>query len=223
MNLARDLPIASRLKVQCMNSVPFAPLLAGVGIGLAVAVPIGPMGVLCIQRTIAFGLVAGFATGLGAATVHLAFGSIAAVGLGAAATSWLGAGAQAVAFASAGLLFWFAARIWQRTTVAGSRQVERESWARSYGSALLFGLSNPLTLVLFAAAMPALAAIEDPQSTPLLVGGVFLGSIAWWTALSTTVSLVRGRLSGQAIATVNRLSSLTLAGLGALMLTRALS
>jgi len=58
-----------------------APLLTGIGIGLAVAAPIGPMGVLCIQRTLEGGLVAGMATGSGAATVHLLYGTIVAFSL----------------------------------------------------------------------------------------------------------------------------------------------
>jgi threonine/homoserine/homoserine lactone efflux protein len=94
-----------------MTGMSLATFLAGVGVGLAVAVPIGPMGVLCIQRTLAFGLVAGLATGLGAATVHLTFGSVAALGLGATMSALFGAGAQGLTCLSAGLLFWFAARI----------------------------------------------------------------------------------------------------------------
>jgi threonine/homoserine/homoserine lactone efflux protein len=94
-----------------MTGVSLATFLAGVGVGLAVAVPIGPMGVLCIQRTLAFGLVAGLATGFGAATVHLAFGSLAALGLGVTATASINTSAQGLTLVSAGLLFWFAARI----------------------------------------------------------------------------------------------------------------
>src|SRR3954467_4728299 len=94
---------------------------AGISVGLAVAVPIGPMGVLCIQRTLAFGLAAGLATGLGAATVHLILGSIAALGLGAALTAQLGAGAQPLLpLLSASLLLWFSVRITSRTAVIGS-------------------------------------------------------------------------------------------------------
>jgi threonine/homoserine/homoserine lactone efflux protein len=201
-----------------MTGMSLATFLAGVGVGLAVAVPIGPMGVLCIQRTLAFGLVAGLATGLGAATVHLTFGSVAALGLGATMSALFGAGAQGLTLLSAGLLFWFAARILKRTVVSGPDLPQPEGWLRSYASAFLFGLSNPLTILLFVAAIPALTARGDLEAVPVLVMGVFLGSIAWWTVLSTTIALIRGRLSTGAIALTNRLSGLTLAALAMLML-----
>ena len=63
--------------------------ISGLGLGMAVAVPIGPMAVLCMGRTIQSGPMAGFATGLGAATVHGLFGSLAAVGFGMAHGGWL--------------------------------------------------------------------------------------------------------------------------------------
>src|SRR3954471_1892409 len=83
-----------------MTSLSLTTFLAGIAAGLFVAVPIGPMGVLCIQRTLTFGLAAGLATGLGAATVHLIFGSLAAVGLSATITAWLSVGAQGLSLLS---------------------------------------------------------------------------------------------------------------------------
>jgi threonine/homoserine/homoserine lactone efflux protein len=204
-----------------MTGVSLATFLAGIGVGLAVAVPIGPMGVLCIQRTLAFGLVAGLATGLGAATVHMAFGSVAALGLGATATAWLGSGAQGLSLVSAGLLFWFAARILRRATVTDFDLPQPRGWLHSYVSAFLIGLSNPLTILLFVAAIPALTASGDLEAVPVLITGVFLGSITWWAVLSTTISLIRGRLSAGAIGLTNKASGLTLAALGTLMLVNA--
>ncbi len=204
-----------------MTGMSLATFLAGVGVGLAVAVPIGPMGVLCIQRTLAFGLVAGLATGLGAATVHLTFGSVAALGLGATATNWIGTGSQGLTLLSAGLLFWFAARILKRTTVPGPDLPQPEGWLHSYASAFLFGLSNPLTILLFVAAIPALTASGDLEAVPVLVTGVFLGSITWWIVLSTTTALIRDHLSASAIALTNKASGLTLAALGILILANA--
>jgi len=170
-----------------------------------------------MQRTLSLGLTGGLATGLGAATVHLAFGSIAALGFAETAAR-LGTGARWMTLISAGLLFWFAARIFRRTAVAAVEQPRPAQWVRCYGSALLFGLSNPLTVLLFVAAIPALTATADLHKAPLLVTGVFLGSLGWWVVLSTTVALVRGRLSPSAIALTNRATGVTLAMLGTLML-----
>ncbi len=204
-----------------MTSVPIATFLAGFGVGLAVAAPIGPMGVLCIQRTLAFGLAAGLATGLGAATVHVTFGSIAALGLEATAVTLLGAGTQGLSLLSALLLFWFGVRILNRTTVLDPYLPQSERWLHLYASALLFGLSNPMTVLLFIAVIPALRASTDLQAAPVLVIGVFLGSILWWTILSMATALIRTRLSVGAVALTNRASGLTLVALGTLMLMKA--
>jgi threonine/homoserine/homoserine lactone efflux protein len=204
-----------------MIGVSLASFAAGVGVGLAVAVPIGPMGVLCIHRTLAFGLLAGFATGLGAATVHLAFGSLAALGLGATMAARVGASAQVLSLLSAGLLFWFAARIMRRTTVIGPKHPQPEKWLRFYGSALLFGLSNPVTILLFAAALPAVAARSDWETAPLLIAGIFLGSITWWICLSTTIALIRTQLSCRVIAFTNKATGMTLAALGTITAANA--
>jgi threonine/homoserine/homoserine lactone efflux protein len=88
-------------------------------------------------------------------------------------------------------------------------------------SAFLIGLSNPLTILLFVAAIPALTASGDLEAVPVLITGVFLGSITWWAVLSTTISLIRGRLSAGAIGLTNKASGLTLAALGTLMLVNA--
>jgi threonine/homoserine/homoserine lactone efflux protein len=204
-----------------MTSLSLTTFLAGIAAGLFVAVPIGPMGVLCIQRTLTFGLAAGLATGLGAATVHLIFGSLAAVGLSATITAWFSVGAQGLSLLSAGLLFWFAIKMSRRTVVMGSPLQRREGWLRSYASALAFGLSNPVTVVLLAACLPSLTISDDPKAIPALISGVFLGSVAWWILLSTTVSLVRHRLSARALTLTNKASGLALAGLGVLMLASA--
>ena len=87
-----------------MLSSSAATLLAGAGIGFSVAAPIGPIGILCIQRTLTSGLAAGLLTGLGAATVHVAYGAVAIAGLGAIAKPWLDAHAVALGLISAALL-----------------------------------------------------------------------------------------------------------------------
>jgi threonine/homoserine/homoserine lactone efflux protein len=206
-----------------MTSVSLATFLAGAGVGLAVAVPIGPMGVLCIQRTLSFGLVAGMATGTGAATVHLAFGLTAALGVGAPIDEWISTGGHSLTFLTAGVLIWFAARILKRSATIGRGRLQRESWLRSFASAFLFGLSSPFTALLFVAAMPATGVTGGQHAAPLLASGVFLGSLAWWSVLSTSVALARDRLSVQAIVVVNRLSGLALAGVGVVMLAKALA
>ena len=202
-----------------MMDVPLATFLAGVGVGLAVAVPIGPMGVLCIQRTLAFGLVAGLATGLAAATVQVAYGLLAVLGLSPASAALAGAGMNLLSVGSAMLLFWFAFRIMRRElTFAQTAPADTGDIVRSYRDALTFGFTNPLTVVLFFAAFPALTSADDVREAPLLVGGVFSGVIGWYVVLSSAVALLRQRLSAVTLNRFNKVSGLGLAGLGVVML-----
>lgn len=193
-----------------------ATFAAGVGIGLAVAMPIGPMGVLCIQRTLSFGLAAGVTTGMGAATVHTVFGSAAAFGLSATLAAQVDAGAQGSALVSAAVLFWFAARLLRRQVALSPHVNAYNGWLKCYSSAFLFGLSNPMTLLLFAAILPFLGSDIGPEQVAMLATGVFAGSIGWWIVLSSLVASVRHRLSERMIGVTNKLSGAALAGLGAI-------
>jgi threonine/homoserine/homoserine lactone efflux protein len=146
-----------------MTGVSLATFLAGIGVGLAVAVPIGPMGILRIQRTLAFGLAAGLATGLAAATVQMTFGVVAVLGFSPTLTILIGAGVNLLSIASAALLFWFAYRIVRRdVAVGGSTSGGNFNLGRSYRDALTFGFTNPLTVVLFFVAFPALTSTDNP-------------------------------------------------------------
>src|SRR5437868_8695579 len=100
-----------------MLSSSAATLLAGAGIGFSVAAPIGPIGIMCIQRTLTSGVAAGLLTGLGAATVHVAYGVVAAYGLEAIAKPWIDGHAAALGVISATLLLGFAVRT-RRTAIA---------------------------------------------------------------------------------------------------------
>ena len=203
-----------------MISLPLATFLAGVGVGLTVAAPIGPMGLLCIQRTLALGLAAGLVVGLAAATVHAAYGVLAVVGLSATVTMVTDASAQILSLLSGMMLFWFAGRVLRRQVLVNPAPGEKSGeLLRSYRDALTFGVSNPLTGVLFFAAFPALATSASFSEAPALVGGVFAGSIGWFLVLSSPVNALRNRLSPRALDITNKASGLVLAALGMLMIT----
>jgi len=196
-----------------------AALLSGIGIGFTVAAPIGPMGMLCIQRTLASGMATGLATGFGAATVHLAYSAFAVLGLGTLAQPWVEANAAGFGIVSALTLLWFAMRT-HRGPVAlqeTTGDIDNVRLARAYLSAIALGLTNPLTVILFLA---ALHAFSTQSAAPPLVAGVFVGSAIWWTVLSTMVATARSRLTPRMLALSSRFASLMLLGLGTMMLVR---
>jgi threonine/homoserine/homoserine lactone efflux protein len=205
-----------------MISLPLAAFLAGASVGLTVAAPIGPMGLLCIQRTLALGLAAGLVVGLAAATVHAAYGVLAVVGLSATVTTATDASAQILSLLSGVMLFWFAGRVLRRQVLVNPAPGGKSGeLLRSYRNALTFGFSNPLTGVLFFAAFPALATSSSFSEAPALVGGVFAGSIGWFLVLSSAVNALRNRLPARALDVTNKASGLVLAALGLLMITSA--
>jgi|SRR4051794_12978472 threonine/homoserine/homoserine lactone efflux protein len=200
-----------------MLSSSAATLLAGAGIGFSVAAPIGPIGILCIQRTLTSGLAAGLLTGLGAATVHVAYGAAAVAGLGAIAKPWLDAHAVALGLISAAILLGLAARA-GRTTIALEKGSKFDSirLSHAYLSTIIIGLTNPLTPILFFAALQTFGS----QSSSMMVAGVFLGSVAWWITLSGFAAAARARLNANLLALCGRLAGLSLVTLGAFTLAR---
>jgi threonine/homoserine/homoserine lactone efflux protein len=193
-----------------------AALASGAGIGFTVAAPIGPMGVMCIQRTLASGIATGLATGFGAATVHFTYGTVAVVGLGSLAQPWIEAHALAIGTISGVALLLFALRIIRiNIVVEDPLPGDQTQLIHAYLSAIVIGFANPLTLLLFFAAFQEWAG-EAPSSP--LVAGVFIGSGTWWIFLSAVVAIARVRLNAGSLALTNRLACLTLVALGALTL-----
>ncbi|MGY3450244.1 LysE family translocator [Bradyrhizobium sp. USDA 4353] len=196
-----------------------ATLIAGIGVGLTVAAPVGPMGILCIQRTLTSGAAAGLATGLGAATVHLAYSVLAVAGIGAILQRWAETNSLVLGLVSGVVLLWFAIRMRrQPVALAATHQVDRMGLIRTYASAIGLGVANPLTIILFCAALHTLM---GHAAGLLLAAGVFIGSVLWWTILSATIAIVRLRFDTSVLGLSNKLASLLLMGLGALALAKA--
>jgi threonine/homoserine/homoserine lactone efflux protein len=192
--------------------------LRGFVLGFAVAAPVGPIGVLVIRRTLALGPRTGFVSGLGAATADAAYGSFAALGL-TAATRLLVGHAALLRLAGGLFLCWFGIRtLLARPGAAGRGGVEAASLWSAYGSTLLLTVTNPMTILSFAAAFAGLGLVDGvtgPGSGLALVAAVFLGSLLWWGLLSGAVGLVRGKLGERALRGVNWMAGAVLIGFGA--------
>jgi threonine/homoserine/homoserine lactone efflux protein len=194
-----------------------ACFLAGAGAGLSIAVPFGPTSMMCVERTLADGARAGMATGLGVATVHLTYSTLALLG-GMSLNS--PESASLMTFAAGLLLLYFAARLWRRELLVATPGGVPPSVARAYCGGICFGFLNPVTPVLCAAALTAFASqIAAPGG--LLPIGVFAGSFAWWFTLSIGVSVLRQRLNLRTLALANRGAGILLAILGLSMLVKS--
>jgi threonine/homoserine/homoserine lactone efflux protein len=185
-------------------------LLKGAGIGLAIAAPVGPVGLLCIRRTLARGPLHGFVSGLGAAAADGLYGVVAAFGLSLAAV--LIDQQTPLRIAGGALLLWIAWRTWR--SAAPDRPADAGEGAGLPGAFLgTFALTvtNPATILSFAGVIAALGPGGAGGGSALVVG-VVLGSAAWWLGLSLAVGRLRARVTPGAMRAINRISALVLAG-----------
>jgi threonine/homoserine/homoserine lactone efflux protein len=198
----------------------------GLGLGLALAAPVGPIGLLCIRRTLAEGRALGFATGMGAATADAAYGAVAGFGIAVVADALV---AQQGWLAVAGGLF----LIWLGLRTALARPADAAAPVRTgvrgliaaWASTTLLTLANPATILTFLAAFASLGLAGGAGGTGaalVLVLGVFLGSALWWLALSLGVGVLRDRVGLLALAWINRVSGAALIAFGAGALVSAL-
>lgn len=195
-------------------------LLRGIIIGFSIAAPVGPIGVLCIRRTLAEGRAFGFASGLGAATADALYGCIA--GFGLTFISSLLIGQQAWIRLIGGL---FLCYLGVRTLLAEPSEqpasVGGNGLLGAYGSTFFLTFTNPMTILSFTAVFAGLGvgnASGDYGSAATLVLGVFIGSGLWWLLLSGVASLFRARFSMRALGWVNRISGVVIAGFGLIAL-----
>ena len=181
-------------------------------IGLSIAAPVGPIGLLVIQRTLQRGSLVGLATGLGAALADALYGAVGAFGVTWLIDALVGARVP-LALGGGAFLLWLAWRTWHsapatRAALAGGGAGLLACFAGTF----VLTLSNPATIFSFIAVFGALGARTAVPSPWVMVAGVLIGSALWWLALSAAVGRLRARFDARAVAWVNRASALLLAG-----------
>lgn len=191
-------------------------LLQGLVVGFSVAAPVGPIGVLCIRRTLAEGRYAGFISGLGAATADAIYGCIAGFGL-TFLSSFLVDQQVWIRLIGGLILCYLGVRAFFAAPAGQTEAGRGRGLAGAYGSTFLLTLTNPMTILSFAAIFAGLGAGEaqrDHGAAMVLVLGVFVGSVLWWFTLSGIASLFRERFDVRALRWVNRISGVVVAGFG---------
>lgn len=198
-------------------------LFAGLVVGFSIAIPIGPMGLLCIQRTLTSGMRVGVCTGLGAATVNVIYGMLIILGLDRIAPVMAGGG-RVLNFAAGAFLLWCAAHtLLRRRTLVDQPGVAKLSPMMAYGSAVAFNASNPMSPVLIIALLSPIIGISAPpigEAATLLLG-MFTAAVTWWVCLSGGITLLRSRLTSGVLSRVNQVAGAVLTVYGALALARS--
>jgi len=172
--------------------------LTGIGVGFAVAAPVGPIGILCIRRTLTDGRAAGLATGFGAASADAVYGVIAAVGLVLSGvlishTDVLRIGGGGLIVLLGLLSIWKFLQNKPQQTVKSNTQGLLAAFITTFA----LTLANPMTILAFVGLIAGLGAgAENTQTAPyLLVAGVFVGSAMWWLLLVQVALLAKTRLT----------------------------
>jgi threonine/homoserine/homoserine lactone efflux protein len=192
-------------------------LLRGLVIGFSIAAPVGPIGVLCIRRTLAEGRVHGLVSGLGAASADAIYGCVAGFGI-TFVSGFLIEHQLWLRLVGGVFLCFLGVRIFLSTPSEQAAPAKRMGLFSAFASTFLLTLSNPVTILSFAAIFAGLGLGSTGGSylaAAILVFGVFAGSALWWLVLSGSVSLFRTSFTSVGLRWVNRISGIVIVGFGA--------
>jgi threonine/homoserine/homoserine lactone efflux protein len=197
--------------------------IKGFVIGFSIAAPVGPIGILCIQRTLSDGNIQGLATGMGAATADALYGFIAAFGLTFISNFLVD---QSIWFRIIGGLFlcYLGIRAFLRKFQEQTVAVPNSTILSAYGTTFFLTLTNPMTILFFAGIFAGLGIVSESihyASAGLMVIGVFSGSGAWWLLLSGATGIFRNKISGGKLALVNKISGFIILVFGVIAILSA--
>jgi len=195
----------------------------GIAIGLAVAAPIGPINLLCIQRSLQLGFLAGLTTGVGAVLGDGLFAVVSAFGI-----TW-------IADLIAGNRFWLQSIGGAALVIMGLKTMVAKpaaapaglnrKWLHHgglIGTTFLLTVTNPATLfgfvVIFSGLTGLMTLAGDGVKTAQLVGAVMAGSFLWWLVLSRVASHFKSRISERGLTLINRISGFVILAFGVVVL-----
>jgi threonine/homoserine/homoserine lactone efflux protein len=190
--------------------------LKGAILGFCIAAPVGPIGILCIGRTLHYGRLSGLISGIGAAFADAIYGGIAAFGLTALSDFLL---SIQIWLRIVGGIFLFYLGIKTFLAIPSPEKNENSHGRLSsdFISTFLLTMTNPMTILSFLVVFAAMGIGEqrvDYGDAGFLVFGVFSGSSLWWLTLSEGVTFFRKRISQKMLKRVNQIAGLSISAFG---------
>jgi threonine/homoserine/homoserine lactone efflux protein len=189
--------------------------LKGLVVGFLVATPVGPIGLLCIQRTLSEGKMHGLISGLGAATADAIYGLIAALGL-TVISNFLVEEQLWLRLFGGLFLCYLGVRTFLSKS-ANTPSVSAPSHIGNYGSTFLLALTSPITILVFAAVFAGLGAVSSGAHyfyVGLSVAGVFTGSALWWFILCGAAGILRKKIGYDRLTHLNKISGIIITVFG---------
>ncbi|HEY3777963.1 MAG TPA: LysE family transporter [Rhizomicrobium sp.] len=207
-------------------------LLSGLAIGFIVAAPIGPINLICIRRTLAFGSFIGLVSGFGAATADGIFAAIIGFGL-TAIRHWIEGYSQLMQIVGGALLLGFGIHTYLadplhgREILCADRPRAKPSLVRSFASTFALALSNPATLFAFAALFAGFGgfiglAAPSLAQAGFFVVGILCGAALWWLTMTTVVGAFHARINARVMRVVTHASGAVVSAFGLGMLAHVL-
>jgi threonine/homoserine/homoserine lactone efflux protein len=187
-------------------------VISGIFMGLVAAVPIGPVNLICIRRTFAFGPVNGFVSGLGAALGDGLFAAITGFGL-----TWIAqlieGYATIIELVGGAMMVWMGFRTFMSPPIPRCAEErpdgEGTNLARAMISTFALTVTNPVTLLSFGVMFASLGGLAGGAGSfhdaGFVVAGVIGGSAGWWLALTTLIGLFHTRIDEKAMQLINRI------------------
>ncbi len=202
-------------------------VLSGIAIGVAVAAPIGPINIMCIQRSLKQGFSAGLITGMGAVLGDGMFATIAAFSITSISGFLLG---HSYWIEIIGGLFLIGlglrALLVETTPDPSQKNVSIIGNTALVGTTFFITITNPAMVLGFAAFFGSVSGWADfPEGyweAAVLVAAVMAGSFLWWLFLAGTIHRFRGKIGANVIATINRISACIFVLFGAVVLLRVI-
>jgi len=196
-------------------------LIKGIIIGFPIAATIGPIGILCIHRSLTKGRLSGFFTGMGAATADAIYGAVAAFGLTFISSFLI---KQQLWFQIIGIIFLF--YLGTKTFIKAPQEknlekVKSNGLFNDYLSTFFLTIINPMTILSFAAVFAGFGLSQtkgDYVSASILVLGVFIGSALWYLILSNGIELFREKIKTNILALINKISGSMIIGFAIVIL-----
>ena len=196
--------------------------IKGFIIGLSIAAPVGPIGLLIIKRTLEKGWLTGLISGLGAATADLLYGSIAAFGLSIIISSLLGVKGL-LSLVGGVFLIYLGVKTVRDSLKTSYSELEpaaasdKEGLVKAYLSVLVLTITNPMTILSFLAIFAGVGSESGEGSifsALLIVIGVFIGSFGWWLFLCLSVDLIRSKITPKVMRGISVGSGMILTAFG---------
>ncbi|MDO1584912.1 LysE family translocator [Rhizobium oryzicola] len=190
-------------------------------LGVIITAPLGPIGMLCINRTLERGFLAGFSCGLGTAVGDASYALVAVTGI-AAFSETMSRATLPLAIAGGLLLLWLGYRGLKSDAIEAA-EISGSGLFGTIIATFLLTISNPATILSFGALFAGFGLLNETSrfSSAVIVSGVLVGSLAWWFCLSAAVDFARNRLTESVAAKVSRGTSYLLIVFGVVALGSA--